>query len=342
MATTVAYRPPPLYDYQVGAMFHEARYGLIEAAPQVGKTHTALAWFIEQALLSRPRRVGWWVSSTYALAKVAYDRAKYSLPTEFARTNDTTMTIHLANDVRIQFKSADHPKPLFAETVDFGVADEASLWKQESWGAFRGRFARTEGPMRIIGNKFGRGWFWSMCRRAEAGEPNMRFTKMAAPDAVAAGILSQEEVDDAKVNMPDAMFRELYLLEDVDDGNPFGYQAIDACVAPLSTNPPKVFGVDLAKAVDWTVVIGMDTDGAVCRYERWQRIPWLGFTHFKRRKRGNLQVGGIERWGVPACRGWLRTVKNPLTPATGGVAPGRWRPRRLAMACRTRPPCVGS
>ena len=68
----------------------------------------------------------------------------------------------------------------------------------------------------------------------------------------------------------------------------------------------------------------------------------LGFTHFKRRKRGNLQVGGIERWGVPACRGWLRTVKNPLTPATGGVAPGRWRPRRLAMACRTRPPCVGS
>ena len=68
----------------------------------------------------------------------------------------------------------------------------------------------------------------------------------------------------------------------------------------------------------------------------------LGFTHFKRRKRGNLQVGGIERWGVPACRGWLRTVKNPLTPATGGVAPGRWRPRRWATACRTRPPCVGS
>ena len=71
-------------------------------------------------------------------------------------------------------------------------------------------------------------------------------------------------------------------------------------------------------------------------------IRKLGFTHFKRRKRGNLQVGGIERWGVPACRGWLRTVKNPLTPATGGVAPGRWRPRRWATACRTRPPCVGS
>ena len=68
----------------------------------------------------------------------------------------------------------------------------------------------------------------------------------------------------------------------------------------------------------------------------------LGFAHFKRRRRGNLQAGGTGRPGVPAYRGWLRTVKNLLTPATGGVAPGRWHRRRWATACRTRPPCVGS
>ena len=68
----------------------------------------------------------------------------------------------------------------------------------------------------------------------------------------------------------------------------------------------------------------------------------LGFTHFKRRRRGNPQAGGTGRLGVPAYRGWLRTVKNLRTPATGGAAPGRWRPRRWATACRTRPPGVGS
>ena len=72
------------------------------------------------------------------------------------------------------------------------------------------------------------------------------------------------------------------------------------------------------------------------------RCSNLGFTHFKRRRRGNLQVGGTGRLGVPAYRGWLRTVKNLLPPATGDVAPGRWRPRRWATACRTRPPGVGS
>ena len=70
--------------------------------------------------------------------------------------------------------------------------------------------------------------------------------------------------------------------------------------------------------------------------------PKLCFTHFKRRRRGNPQAGGTGRLGVPAYRGWLRTVKNLLTPATGGAAPGRWRPRRWATACRTRPPGVGS
>ena len=62
----------------------------------------------------------------------------------------------------------------------------------------------------------------------------------------------------------------------------------------------------------------------------------LDFPHFKRRKPGNRQVGGTERLGVPAYRGRRPTLKNPPTPATGGVAPGQWRPRRSATACRTR------
>ena len=68
----------------------------------------------------------------------------------------------------------------------------------------------------------------------------------------------------------------------------------------------------------------------------------LDFPHFKRRKQANLQVGGTGRPEVPAYRGWLPTVKNPPTPATGGGAPGQWRPRRSATACHTKRPCVGS
>ena len=68
----------------------------------------------------------------------------------------------------------------------------------------------------------------------------------------------------------------------------------------------------------------------------------LDFAHFRRRKRGNPPIGGTERWGVLAYRGRWATGGNPPTPATGGGAPGRWRRRRSATVCRTRPLYAGS
>ena len=36
---------------------------------------------------------------------------------------------------------------------------------------------------------------------------------------------------------------------------------------------PVAFGVDLAKSVDWTVIVGLDPIGRVCRFDRFQ-APW--------------------------------------------------------------------
>jgi hypothetical protein len=44
-------------------------------------------------------------------------------------------------------------------------------------------------------------------------------------------------------------------------------------VGPLSENTPVVFGVDLARSVDYTVVIGLDAWRKVAVLERWQ-APW--------------------------------------------------------------------
>ncbi|MDQ2831263.1 MAG: hypothetical protein M3Y74_19720, partial [Chloroflexota bacterium] len=79
---------------------------------------------------------------------------------------------------------------------------------------------------------------------------------------------------DTLATLPDAVFRELYLCEPSDDGgNPFGLAAIRACVAPLSTEPPVVWGWDLAKSVDYTAGIALDVHGLTCHVERWQ-APW--------------------------------------------------------------------
>jgi len=56
--------------------------------------------------------------------------------------------------------------------------------------------------------------------------------------------------------------------------NPFGTEHINKCTKPLSNKKPKYWGIDLAKSVDWTVIIGFDEDGNVCRYLRFQK-DWL-------------------------------------------------------------------
>jgi hypothetical protein len=115
-----------------------------------------------------------------------------------------------------------------------------------------------------------------MARRAEHGDPEMGYHKIVASDAVAAGVLDEKEIEDARTQMPEHAWRELYLAEPSDDGgNPFGLQHIAGCIVPsLSSGAPFVWGWDLAKRQDYTVGIALDEAGYVCRFERFQHMPW--------------------------------------------------------------------
>jgi hypothetical protein len=113
-----------------------------------------------------------------------------------------------------------------------------------------------------------------MAQKAKAGQPGYFYKKITAYDAVNAGILDPEEIQDAKQNLPEAVFKELYLAEASEDGsNPFGLQFIGQCTYDITNNPPVCFGIDLAKSSDYTVIIGLDKNGNVCHFERFQK-PW--------------------------------------------------------------------
>lgn len=217
----------------------------------------------------------WWVAPVNTQADIAFARTRNGLPREIYKVDLTHKTMTLGNGATVWFKSADNPDSLYGDDVKAAVIDEASRVKEDSWYAVRTTVTATRGKLRIIGNVKGRrNWFYMLARRAESGEPNMTYKKMTAHHAVAAGILAQEEVDDAKRMLPEMVFRELYLAEPSDDGsNPFGLAAIRKCIAPLSNRSPAVWGWDLAKHVDWTVGIALDAEGDCCRFERFQ-LPW--------------------------------------------------------------------
>ena len=284
MTLEVVYERPPLYRRQRVALFDgldcnekPARIACVEASTKAGKTVGAMAWFFEQAAIGGlPNRNYWWIAPTYAQAKIAFRRLKHGLPRNLYRANDSDLTITLVNGAVMWFKSGEKPDNLYGEDVYAAVIDEASRVRAESWVAVRSTLTATRGPIRLIGNVKGRtNWFFRICRQAEAGSPGLSYAKITAFDAAAAGVLDPEEIEGARRDLPDRVFRELYLAEPSDDeGNPFGMQHIAACVAPMTAERPAAIGVDLAKSIDWTVMIGLDRSGATCGFDRWQQIPW--------------------------------------------------------------------
>lgn len=275
-ARVITFERPYLYPVQLAAIYDPARFSLIEASTKSGKTTGCLVWSIEAAYGLRRGQSVWWVAPVYSQAKIAYRRAKNFLPRGSFRWNDTEMRIDLAPCFgSIHFRSGEKPDNLFGDDVYATVLDEASRMREEAWHAVRSTLTATRGRCRIIGNMKGRkNWFYRMCRQAEAGAPDMAFHRIDAYQAVAGGVIDAEEVEAAKRELPENIFRQLYLAEAIDDeGNPFGGKFIQAGISALSSRPVVAWGIDLAKSVDHTVIIGLDADGTVAVFSRFQ-APW--------------------------------------------------------------------
>lgn len=280
----VNYQRPWLYPLQEEAIFYPrdkfgkpARFSWIEAGTKTGKTVGCFVWLGEKAFLGKFNTNYWWIAPTRKQAEIAYTRMKAAYPLGTFHSNDSDLKLTLIlNGNIVWFKSAEIPDNLYGEDVWAAVYDEASRGREESWHALRSTLTATRGPVRFIGNVKGRkNWFYNGARKAESGEPGHAYYKIIAADAIKAGILSEQEIADAKRDLPEQIFRELYLAEPSDDGgNPFGLQYIAKCVRPeLAPGPAVVYGVDLGKKNDWTVIIGLNEAGDVCYYERFQ-LPW--------------------------------------------------------------------
>lgn len=297
----IKYKRPTLYYKQERAFFNNARYACIEASTKAGKTHGGLAWLAEQAfILGAPGRNFWWVAPVYGQAKIAFRRMCRALPEGTFSKNESDLEIKLlVNGAIIQFKSGERPDNLYGEDVYACIIDEASRLREESWHAVRSTLTATRGQVRMIGNVKGRkNWFYKLSRKAQAHGKNMFYDKITAYDAVDAGVLDIEEIEDAKELLPENVFKELYLAEpSEDEGNPFGIKHIENIYKPdAEFIIPETYGADLAKTFDWSVLIGLDANGVEAYFDRWQGS--LGAAVQRIDNEANGKVCAVDKTGM--------------------------------------------
>lgn len=272
-ADVIEIERPVFTQYQKDILYSPARFTVTKGATKIGKTFPHLFWLFEKAHEQiKPGANYWWIAPIYPQAKIAFNRMRRAAVPLGYRINESELFIETDYDSRIWFKGADKPDSLYGEDVFGAVFDEFTRAKEEAWFALRSTLTHTKGPCKFIGNSKGKkNWGHRLWMKAKGGEPGYAAFKVTAYDAVDAGILDADEVEQAKRDLPEYAFKELYLAEDLDDqANPFGIDHIQRRIKPIAKTAPVCFGIDLAKSVDWTVVTGLDRNGDVCLFERWQ------------------------------------------------------------------------
>ena len=208
--------PPNLTSYQKAILNSPSRFTITEASTKVGKTYSHIIWLFGKSHESNVENGQnfWWVAPVYNQAKIAFNRLRrYLSESGLYRFNESNLIIYCPNGAEIHFKSAEKPDNLYGEDVYAAVFDEAPRARPESWYALRSTLSSTKAPCKLIGNFGGiSNWVHKLKEKAQT-DSEYQYFKITCWDAVAEGILSRDEVEQARRDLPEKIFKELYEAE---------------------------------------------------------------------------------------------------------------------------------
>jgi len=178
------------------------------------------------------------------------------------------------NDVIIQFRSADRAERLVAEGLLAAWLDEAGIMLRDDavWSeSIRPTLMDHRAPALITGTPKGQNKFFELFSRGRDPEQqdyaSFHWTSYANP------FIPAEEVDSIAQDMPERIYRQEILAEFLDDSAAV-FRGVDGAVTGYSDQSTEVVGVDLAKTEDFTVLVGLDSEGQATFFDRFQQISW--------------------------------------------------------------------
>jgi phage FluMu gp28-like protein len=177
----------------------------------------------------------------------------------------------------VRIRSADNPDGLRGEGLDLAVLDECAFIDGDAWReAVRPALSDRQGRALFISTPKGRNWFWDLYQRGVSGEEG--WSSHQFPTSTNPYILP-EEIEAAKRDLADLVFRQEFLAEFVDfEGTVF--RRIQEAATSQQLDGPEhgrqyAAGVDLASSVDYTVCTVLDIQARRMVYmDRFNRVDY--------------------------------------------------------------------
>lgn len=250
------------------------RFNVLCCGRRFGKSALAVNLLSEIAIGGQPAG---YFTPTYKLLDGTYQECLAALEPIVKRKNEHQF-LELITGGRIEFWSLENELAGRSRKYKRAVVDEAAFTKNlwSRWTeSIRPTLTDLKGDGYFLSTPKGKNDFYKLFMRGKTGEANWNSWQMST---YMNPYIDPSEIDDAKSDLPALAFSQEYMAEFNDNvANPFGLPFIQQCVFPISVEPAVCFGVDLAKSFDYTVITGIDKNGSVCHFDRFQ-MDWRSTT----------------------------------------------------------------
>ncbi|RZJ82577.1 MAG: hypothetical protein EOO47_00065 [Flavobacterium sp.] len=217
-----------------------------------------------------------YVTPTYQLSKIFFQDIIKLLPVTVIKTaNKSDLRIEFITGGSLSFMTGENLTSFRGRKFHTVVIDEASYIPdlQEAWlNSIRPTLTDYKGDALFISTPRGHDYLYSLYlqgldKENTNGFESWHFSTYDNP------FIDNKEIDAAKNELTEAAFNQEYLAIPSENASTVvGMKYIEAGVIPeLSQDETVVFGIDLAKYKDWTVIYGMDAKGHQSYFQRFQK-----------------------------------------------------------------------
>lgn len=196
-----------LHEKQMEVYSAPFRFRVVVAGRRWGKTQLAKTMLAKYARVQN--RLVWYVAPSYRMAKqIMWPELLAALPARWVRKiNETTLTITLVNNTRIELKGADNPDSLRGVGVHFLVMDEVQDIDPEAWKkVLRPTLASTGGHALFIGTPKSYNFLYELYMAGEDPKKirwkSWQFPTMTSP------FIPAEEIQAAMEDMDEKSFNQ--------------------------------------------------------------------------------------------------------------------------------------
>jgi hypothetical protein len=245
---------------------------------QAGKSFTAQNLLLKWALEDNGS-VGMWVSPVYSQSKKVFQELTDTIAgTGLTKSvNKSELTIIFINGSVIYFRSGEREDTLRGYTLNYLIVDEAAYIKNDVWNTVLRPTVLVKGKkVLFISTPKGRNWFYDVAMRGSSDEyPTYKTFYATSFDTP---FITAEELEEAKLSLPESIYKQEILAEFIDDGGEV-FSSVNTC-SVLTSYPPFVngekyyAGLDFGRQNDYTVLTILNSKGEVVDFYRERQKSW--------------------------------------------------------------------